>query len=119
MKTRRRTLRGSGFTLIELLVVICIVAVLVALAFPVFQKVRLSSWRAASTHTLQQLNAAGASYRADHDGEFWRYREFLPDGSAWWFGFESSSNAGGGEGNRKLDQARGPLVPYVIASSGL
>jgi prepilin-type N-terminal cleavage/methylation domain-containing protein len=119
VKTRRQALRGSGFTLIELLVVICIVAVLVAMAFPVFQKVRLTSWRAASTHTLQQLSTAGAAYRADHDGEFWRYREPLPDGTAWWFGFESSSNAGAGEGNRKLDLARGPLGPYVMASSGV
>lgn len=111
--------RRSGFTLIELLVVISIVAILVAMAFPVFQKVRLSSWRAVSVHTLQQLNAAGAAYRAEHDGEFWRYREPIAGGNVWWFGFESASAAGSGEGNRTLDLARGPLGPYVMASSGV
>jgi prepilin-type N-terminal cleavage/methylation domain-containing protein len=119
VKAGRQARIRSGFTLIELLVVVCIVAILVAIAFPAFHKVRLSSWRAVSTHTLEQLSVAGAAYRADHDGEFWRYRESLPDGTAWWFGYESFANANAGEGNRWLDMARGPLGAYVMASSGV
>jgi prepilin-type N-terminal cleavage/methylation domain-containing protein len=111
--------RRHAFTLLELLVVASITAILLAIALPLFQNARESGWRAVSTHTLMQLGAAGATYRADHDGEFWRYRERQPDGVAWWFGFEGKDSMRQAEGERMLDLARGPLGPYVIASGGV
>ncbi|MEA3211563.1 MAG: hypothetical protein QOE70_4620 [Chthoniobacter sp.] len=108
-----------AFTLLELLVVIAVIAVLCALLLPLFQDARESAWRAVSTHSLQQLGAAGALYRAEHDGEFWRYREMAPDGVIWWFGFEPAASAGDREGTRTLNLSRGPLGPYVIASGGV
>jgi prepilin-type N-terminal cleavage/methylation domain-containing protein len=111
--------RRCAFTLLELLVVVAIIGILAALLFPVFQQVRESMWRGVCAHSLQQLNAAGASYRAEHDGEFWRYREDTRDGIQWWFGFEPASGQGQGEGERTLDLTRGPLGPYAIAAGGI
>lgn len=109
----------AGFTLIELLVVIVIIAILAAAAMPVFQNARRSAWRAVSTHTLQQLGTMGANYRNENDGQFWRYREAAPDGTVWWFGFESATSGRQAEGQRTLDLTRGPLGPYAIASGGI
>lgn len=113
MKTR------AGFTLLELLTVIVIIAILTAAALPVYRAVRKSAWHAVSAHTLQQLGAMGASYRTDNDGQFWRYRETVADGTVWWFGFESNTSARSAEGQRTLDLTRGPLGPYAIASGGV
>ncbi|MHA3771093.1 prepilin-type N-terminal cleavage/methylation domain-containing protein [Verrucomicrobiota bacterium sgz303538] len=108
-----------AFTLLELLVAVAVVAILVAVLLPVFHQARLSSWRAVSTHSLQQLATGGANYLADHDGQFWKYRENSPEGVTWWFGFEDEASPSQGEGERFLDLRRGPLGPYAIASGGV
>jgi len=113
MKTR------AAFTLAELLVVIVIIAILTSIALPVFQRARLSAWKAVSAHTLRQLGVGGAAYRADNDGQFWPYKHLEPDGVTWWFGFESAASTASAEGQRTLDLMRGPLGPYVIASGGV
>jgi prepilin-type N-terminal cleavage/methylation domain-containing protein len=111
--------RRAAFTLVELLVVVAIIAVLVSLALPVYQRARLSAWRAVSAHTLSQLGVGGAAYRADHDTQFWPYKHTETDGVTWWFGFESASSIRSGEGQRTLDLMRGPLGPYMIAAGGV
>lgn len=65
MKPSRRPL--SGFTLIELLVVIAIIAILAAILFPVFAKVRENARRTQGASNLNQAALAIMQYVQDTD----------------------------------------------------
>ena len=62
--------RKQGFTLIELLVVIAIIAILAAILFPVFQKVRENARRTSCQSNMKQLSIGLIQYVQDADERY-------------------------------------------------
>lgn len=60
--------RNQAFSLIELLIVIAILAVLLALAFPILSSARQSALDTRSFNNLRQIGAALTTFIADHNG---------------------------------------------------
>jgi len=84
----------GGFTLIELLVVIAIIAILAAILFPVFSKVREKARQISCLNGVRQIGLALAMYVQDYD-------ELLP---RIWYGVSST---------QQLYYWMDALLPYI------
>lgn len=60
----------EGFTLIELLVVILIIAILAAIAIPVFLRQREKGWRSQMQSALKNAATAQESYSTANNGQY-------------------------------------------------
>jgi prepilin-type N-terminal cleavage/methylation domain-containing protein/prepilin-type processing-associated H-X9-DG protein len=78
--TTPRVRRGQkrGFTLIELLVVIAIIALLAAILFPVFIRVRENARRTACASNMKQIAMGFMQYKQDSDGRFPQAWDIIP-----------------------------------------
>ena len=68
--TSNKSYNRVGFTLIELLVVIAIIAILAAILFPVFAKVREKARQISCLSNMKQLGLGFAQYTQDNDETF-------------------------------------------------
>jgi len=73
----------NGFTLIELLVVIAIIAILAAILFPVFAKVREKARMTACLSNEKQLALASMQYLQDYDEEWFGGTQPRNGGTGW------------------------------------
>ncbi len=76
-------LRG-GFSLIELLVVIAIIAILAAIIFPVYGRVREKARQTTCLSNLKQIGLAMQLYADDYDGVYTRGQFWPWDSSRTW-----------------------------------
>jgi prepilin-type N-terminal cleavage/methylation domain-containing protein len=92
-----------AFTLIELLVVIAIIAILAAILFPVFQKVRENARRTACISNGSQIGLAVTQYTQDYD-------EAMPIFQAY-----NTAASGGDPGQPGHKGVEDELAPYTKA----
>lgn len=99
-----------GFTLIELLIVVIVIAILAAIAIPVFASQRDKAKEAAVKHGAHAIQVAVVTYATDHGGEYpaGDYVTYTPND-------ELADNLG----NRYLDTwPRNPWTGEPMANTG-
>ena len=112
--------RRVGFTLIELLVVIAIIAILAAILFPVFQKVRENARKISCASNMRQISLGVMQYTQDSD-------ENYPTGSTaslgqGWGGtvypYIKSTGVFKCPDDKTTQQTNGNIISYPVSYSG-
>lgn len=108
---------ATAFTLLETLACLVVLAVLMTLGLGAYRAGLTAGDRARSAANLKVLILATQLYTMENHGEFPKYREDIrgqaKNGIRWWFGLESWTSVGRGEGKREIDGEGGPLGPYL------
>jgi prepilin-type N-terminal cleavage/methylation domain-containing protein/prepilin-type processing-associated H-X9-DG protein len=104
--------RRRGFTLIEILIVIAIIALLGAILFPVFARVRENGRRISCASNLKQLGTAFQMYTQDYNGRMPGASD-APVGANVEGGWMFYSVYGVGTTDAVFDPARGSIFSYV------
>ena len=107
-----RPSKRGGFTLIELLVVIAIIAILAAILFPVFQRVRENARRTACLSNMKQLGLAFTQYNQDND-ELMPSAVKGPGGVNKLGGWNYYTQFGNGTNPAVFDVTQGSIYTYV------
>ena len=109
--------REAAFSLIELLATVLVTAVLATFGFGAYRAGFSACAQARSASNLKVLILATQLYASENNGEFPKYREDIrgqeKNGVRWWFGLETWSSVGRGEGQREIEGESGPLGPYL------
>lgn len=104
--------RKAGFTLVELLVVVGMIALLVAILFPVFARARENARRTSCASNHRQLTLAFLQYTHDYD-EYFPLASMNPGGQnqiGGWVFYSVYDSAGF---KSKFDVTKGSIFPYV------
>jgi prepilin-type processing-associated H-X9-DG protein/prepilin-type N-terminal cleavage/methylation domain-containing protein len=122
---KQHTTRQGAFTLIEILVVVGVIALLAALLFPVFGRVRENGRRVTCTNNLRQLGLAFQQYLQDSSGRLpyaGNYQGWGPGLGHWVAGTRMPSGSGLASDSdpftynadgRTANVQDGALYPYV------
>ena len=110
--------KQNGFTIIELAVVVVILGLLALITLAGVQGIQSRALRVSSANNLRILGVATADYLGEHNGRFFPYRRWSPEGGVeWWFGREAGGV--GGEGDREIERNKGPLGPFIENAGGI
>ena len=107
---RPNPLKQSAFTLIELLVVVAIIAILAAILFPVFAKVREKARQTTCASNLRQVGLGFLQYAQDYDGVNCTYGYWTTQSTyekfQYWYGLWDHASG-------VTDFSKGLLYPYM------
>ncbi|GBC93986.1 hypothetical protein HRbin15_02488 [bacterium HR15] len=110
---KRHDFYCKAFTLIEALVVIAIIAVILAIVFPVFAWVREKGRTAVCISHMKQLGDAFRMYVQDYDGYFPHAINILAEGRGMWVALSPPCTFAYLPGRCHYLPEQGTLYPYV------